>query len=357
MNLSELGWNDFFQRQLDAVTGELIPARVARQDATGYQLVSERGQLLGTLTGKLRYAAASRADLPAVGDWVLVKPLANEPEKVVMHALLERRSSFSRKEAGSKTGEQILAANIDTIFIVCGLDDNFNLHRIERYLLLSWDSGATPVVLLSKSDLCDDLEKRVEAVATIAMGANIHPISGLTGDGIENLRSYLGTGLTVTLLGSSGVGKSTIINRLLGFERFQTNEVRESDGKGRHTTSFREMAIMPHGGLIIDTPGMRELQMWADENSLSQSFDDVETLAEHCRYTDCVHQNEPGCAVKDAIEAGTFGQDRLKSYMKFQSELKQLAAQQEVQARLDGKKNRVRRVSRMTRRRPSKRRS
>ncbi|HJN52384.1 MAG: ribosome small subunit-dependent GTPase A [Pseudomonadales bacterium] len=354
MNLSELGWSDFFQEQCDSVGEKLIPARVARQDTTGYQLLAEQGELLGTLTGKLRYAAESRADLPAVGDWVLVQPLVNEPHKVVMHRLLARRSSFSRKEAGDKTDEQILAANIDTIFIVCGLDDNFNLHRIERYLLLAWDSGATPVVLLSKSDLCHDLDKKMEAVATIAMGVDIHPISGLTGDGIDNLRSYLGKGVTVTLLGSSGVGKSTIINSLLGFERFETSEVRGSDDKGRHTTTFREMAIMPDGGLIIDTPGMRELQVWADESSLSQSFDDVESLAERCRYGDCAHKNEPGCAVKDAIEAGTLDQDRLKSYLRFQRELKHLAAQQQVQARLD-RKNRVKRFSKMMKRRPSKR--
>jgi|TARA_Y100000310_G_scaffold343462_1_gene451198 ribosome biogenesis GTPase len=354
MNLSELGWNDFFQGQLDAVGEELVPARVARQDTTGYQLITEGGQLLGTLTGKLRYAATSRADLPAVGDWVLVKPLANEPDKAVMQVLLERRSSFSRKEAGSKTDEQILAANVDTIFIVCGLDDNFNLHRIERYLLLGWDSGATPVVVLSKSDLCQDLDKKLEAVASIAMGVDIHPISALTGDGVENLRTYLGKGMTVTLLGSSGVGKSTIINSLLGYERFETNEVRSADDKGRHTTTFREMAIVPAGGLIIDTPGMRELQVWADETSLAQSFDDVESLSERCRYRDCAHGNEPGCAVKGAIEDGTLDRDRLKSYLKFQRELKHLAAQQQVQARLD-RKNRVKRFSRMIRRRPSKR--
>lgn len=354
MDLSELGWNDFFQGQFDALGEELIPARVARQDATGYQLLAEKGQYIGTLTGKIRYAATSKADLPAVGDWVLVKPLPNEPGKVVMQRLLERRSHFSRKEAGMKTDEQILAANIDTIFIVCGLDDNFNLSRIERYLLLSWDSGATPVILLSKSDLCNDVDKKIEAVSAIATGVDIYPVSGLTGDGIENLRSYLGKGVTVTLLGSSGVGKSTIINNLLGFERFDTGEVRKDDARGRHTTTFREMAIMPEGGLIIDTPGLRELQMWADETSLSQSFDDVESLADRCKYRDCAHQNEPGCAVKEAIEAGSLEQTRLNSYLKLQREIKHLASQQMVQATL-ARKNQVRRRSRMIKRRPSKR--
>jgi len=354
MKLSELGWNDFFQGQLDAVGEDLIPARVTRQDTSGYQLLAENGQLVGTLTGKLRYAAASKADLPTVGDWVLAKPLDNEPDKVVMQRLLQRRSSFSRKEAGLKIDEQILAANIDTIFIVCSLNDNFNLHRIERYLLLGWDSGATPVILLSKSDLCSDLDKKIDAARTIAMGVDIQPVSALTGDGIEDLKRYLGKGKTVALLGSSGVGKSTIINRLLGFERFETNDVRNFDDKGRHTTTFREMVIMPEGGLIIDTPGMRELQVWADETSLSQSFDDVESLAGRCKYRDCAHQNEPGCAVKEAIEAGTLERDRLRSYLKFQRELKHLAAQQDVQARLD-RKNRVKRMSKMISRRPSKR--
>lgn len=354
MNLKELGWCDFFEDQLMPDEKHLVPARVVRQDLSGYLLYSERGALTGSLPGKFRHDITSKAELPTVGDWVLVNLLEAEPDKAVIRKLMQRQSQFSRKEAGEQLDEQIVAANIDTAFIVCGLDDNFNVQRIERYLLLAWESRATPHILLNKADICNDLDEKVDAVKQVAAGVDVSAISGLTGQGIDVVRDRIGIGQTAVLLGSSGVGKSTIINTLLGFERFQTNSVREGDSKGRHTTSFREMAQIPGAGLIIDTPGMREIQVWGDESSLSQTFDDLGELANLCKFRDCSHTNEPDCAVKAAIESGDLDETRLSSYKKLQRELKHLAEQQDIRARLE-RKSTSKRFSRMHRKRPSKR--
>lgn len=354
MNLKELGWSDFFDDQLLPDEKHLIPARVVRQDLSGYLLYSERGTLTGSLPGKFRHDITSKAELPTVGDWVLVSLLEHEPDKAAIRKLMHRRSQFSRKEAGEQLDEQIIAANIDTAFIVCGLDDNFNVQRIERYLLLAFESRATPHILLNKADICNDLNEKVNAVRQVAPGVEISTISGLTGQGIENLRDCIGIGQTAVLLGSSGVGKSTIINTLLGFERFQTSSVREGDSKGRHTTSFREMAQIPGAGLIIDTPGMREIQIWGDESSLFQAFDDLGELANQCKFRDCSHVNEPGCAVKAAIESGDLDEARLISYRKLQRELQHLSEQQDIRARPE-RKSAGKRFSRMYRKRTPKR--
>jgi ribosome biogenesis GTPase len=337
LNLEELGWNNFFQDQLTQNEAHLVPARVVRQDLTGYLLFSGNGVLSASLPGKFRHNTESKSELPCVGDWVLVTLLTDEPERAVIERLLDRRSRFSRREAGDQLHEQIIAANIDTAFVVSGLDTEFNLQRIERYLLLAWESKATPHILLNKADLCSDSKKKIETVRQAAPGVGISVISGLTGQGIDLLRAMIPIGQTGALLGSSGVGKSTIINSLLGFERFQTNSVRESDSKGRHTTTFREMTQIPGAGLIIDTPGMREIQIWADESTLSHAFNDLAELAEQCKFRDCSHDKEPGCAIKAAIEAGYLQESRLLSYRKLQQELKDLAAQQDVKARPERK--------------------
>ena len=351
MNLEELGWSEFFQKQLTQNYTHLIPARVVRQDLTGYLLFSGKGPLTGSLPGKFRHDITSKADLPSVGDWVLVTLLTDEPEKAVISKLMNRRSQFSRREAGEQLDQQIIAANIDTAFIVSGLDANFNVQSIERYLLLAWESDATPYILLNKADTCSNLGERVSSVRLVAPDVGISAISALTGQGIERLRDRIPKGETGALLGSSGVGKSTIINTLLGFERFQTRPVREGDSKGRHTTTFREMAQIPGAGLLIDTPGMRELQVWGDESSLAQTFDDLEVLAHQCRFRDCSHVNEPGCAIKAAIESGDLDEDRLTSYSKLQRELKHLSEQQQVKARTERKSERTR-LSRAHRKRP-----
>jgi ribosome biogenesis GTPase len=294
--------------------------------------------------GKLRFEAGSNGNMPAVGDWVVVKPLDGEA-RAVIHGVLPRRTAFLRKVAWVKTESQVLAANVDIVFLVMGLAKNFNLRRLERYLTLAWESGARPVVLLNKADLCDDVEAKVEEVGTVAFGVPTHAISAKDGVGLEAVAEHLEAGKTAALLGSSGVGKSTLINRLLGSERQETGEVREADGRGRHVTTSRELVSLPGGGLVIDTPGMRELQMWADGDSLKESFDDIEALAEGCRFRDCSHESEPGCAVKNAIEEGELEDKRFSSYKKIKRELDVLAIRKDQRAKID-LKNKQKQLSR-----------
>ncbi len=352
--LNDLGWDHFFASQCFDEP-ELIPARVFRQDVNQYHLYSAEGDLLGQLPGKFRMEARSKAEFPAVGDWVLTRRIqGDEPHKVTIERLLERKSKFSRKEAGEIVDEQIIAANIDTAFIVSGLDDDFNPNRIERYLLLSWDSGAMPVILLNKADVCDDVEARVEELESIAMGTPILVLSAADGTGIEALAPYFGPGQTCALMGSSGVGKSTIINSLIGYEHFETGAVREGDSKGRHTTTFRELVPLPSGGIVIDTPGMREIQVWADESSLGKSFSDIEELALQCKFSDCKHETEPGCAIRRAIGDGSLDEERLERYEKLLRELQHLEERQDAAARAEKKLER-KKFARLIRNRPDKR--
>ena len=358
-SLADLGWDHFFGQQIADLPEASFPARVARQDINQFQLKSEQGDLTGILPGRWRQEAFSKADLPTVGDWVTVTPIPQDQGKVQIGSLLERKSKFSRKEAGEVVDEQIVAANVDTVFIVSGLDDDFNPKRIERYLLLSWDSGALPVIVLNKEDLCDNLDEKLEALQMIAQGTPVLTMSAIEHEGIDALNDYIGAGKTCALMGSSGVGKSTIINCLLGYDRFATGSVRDDDSKGRHTTTFREMVMLPGGGLIIDTPGMREIQVWGDDANLSQSFlsksfADIEELAVQCRFRDCAHQSEPGCAVRQAIEAGELDEERLERYVKLQREVEHFESQQTAATRAEKKQER-RRFSKMVRNLPNKR--
>jgi ribosome biogenesis GTPase len=283
----------------------------------------------------MRYRAGEENLYPAVGDWVVVKPLVNE-QKGIIHTVLPRKSKFSRKVAGERTEEQIVSANVDTVFIVSGLDGgrNFNLRRIERYLTLAWSSGATPVIILNKLDLCKDIDVYIQSVESIAPGISIHSVSAKQRIGLAALRNYLTKGNTAAFLGSSGVGKSALINALLGVEKQETGEVREDDRMGRHTTTKRELIILPDGGIVIDTPGMREIQMWAGEEDLQGAFRDIEMLAKQCRFSDCSHGTESGCAVRAAIDQGELDPARLDSYQKLQNELKYLASREEHSNRL-----------------------
>lgn len=337
MKLEDLGWNEHFQAQLADSDPGLLPARVWRQDINQYHLLTADGDCTAVLPGRFRNEIISKAQLPTVGDWVL---LSGEPGSLVVQRLLDRFSKFSRKEAGDTVDEQVVAANIDYAFVVTGLDDNFNANRIERYLLLARHSQSTPIIILNKADLCDHVQAYIAELQSFAMDTPIHILTALERDSVEQLREYLGPGKTGALLGSSGVGKSTITNALLGYEHLETGDVREGDSKGRHTTTYREMCVLPGGGLLIDTPGMREIQMWADETAVSEAFSDVEEILLRCRFSDCKHNSEPGCAVQGAIEDGSLDIERLDSYQRFQRELAHLEEKYDAGARAQKRKSR-----------------
>lgn len=325
MNLTSLGWNEHY-KQLAAsfLKDGLIPARVASEQKQIYRVLTEQGEYSAEITGKMRFQADGRKDYPAVGDWVMISPRMDEG-KAIIHAILPRKTKFSRKIAGLVIDEQIVAANIDTIFIVNSLNNDFNISRIERYLILAWESGANPVLILSKADLCSDIDHKIAQIEDIAIGVPIHVISSLQNEGLDQLRPYLQEGQTAALLGSSGVGKSSIVNRLIGETIMNVQAVRAGDDRGRHTTTHRELIALEYGGLIIDTPGMRELGLWDSEAGLQTAFDDIEDLAKLCKFDDCSHGSEPGCAIKEAIKAGTLDRRRYDSYVKLQRELEYLA--------------------------------
>jgi len=325
MQLIDLGFNPFFDAHFEPHRNQGLSAvRIIREDRDKYIALGESGELNCTVSGKFRFETGCKGKFPAVGDWVAVSARPEEG-KATIQAVLPRKSFFSRKVAGQKTDEQVVAANMDIVFIVCGLDLNYNLRRIERYLSLAWESGADTVVLLNKTDLCPETEDRKKEVESIALGVEAHAISATLKVGLESVQNRIGHGKTAVFLGSSGAGKSTIINALLGVERLRVNEVIAAGSRGRHTTTFRELMLLPNGGMVIDTPGMRELQVWGDEEGLERAFGDVEALASKCRFRDCTHQSEPGCAVQAAVSDGSLDQGRLNSYFKLKKEFVYLA--------------------------------
>jgi ribosome biogenesis GTPase len=321
----------------------LTPARVVREDREIYLVQSAVGALWAEVTGKLRHEALSRSAYPAVGDWVAIEPRPAEG-RATLHAVLPRLSRFSRKVADARTEEQVVAANVDTVFLMSGLDGDLNLRRLERYLTLAWESGVTPVIVLNKADLATHLAEQMAAVESIALGVPVLALSAQSGQGLDALQSYLGRGQTVALIGSSGVGKSTLINALLGEERQKVAAVREDDSRGRHTTTARELLLLPSGACIIDNPGIREIQLWGEGESLGDAFEDVATLAAQCRFRDCRHHDEPGCAVRVALEEGHLDRGRWQSYQKLERELAFLATRTNERARLEVKAQSKRRA-------------
>jgi ribosome biogenesis GTPase len=333
MTLVELGWNDHFAREYARLAvKDVRPGRVAIEFNQIFRIYGEGEEIDAVTAGRVKHRARNRAELPAVGDWVVVRQRAEEDGAVIV-AVLPRRSAFTRRGAGNVTGEQVVAANVDVVFVVMGLDADYNLRRLERYVLMARESGALPVILLTKPDLCDDMPVHVRGVTRLTGDLPVHVLQPKLGEGLDQVRAHLGPGLTAALLGSSGVGKSTIINRLVGSDVQRTREVRESDSRGRHTTSHRELVMLPGGGLIIDTPGMRELQLWDAAGAVRETFEEIATLAAGCHFTDCRHRDEPRCAVKAAVETGTLSAARLDSYLKLQDEIVELARLQEERAR------------------------
>jgi ribosome biogenesis GTPase len=329
IDLHDLGWSDFLADAFAPYAARgLAAGRVAVEHKVAYRLFLASGEVTATLAGRLRHGAAERAGLPAVGDWVAVR-LVPEARAATIQAVLPRRTKFSRKVAGAAVAEQFVATNVDTVFLVVALGHDWSPRRLERYLLLAAESGARPVVVLNKVDRCPDLDAAIRAVAAVAPGVAVHAISAMRGDGLAVLAPYHARGQTVALLGSSGVGKSTLINRLLGRDLLATRAVREHDQRGRHTTTHRELVLLPDGGVLVDTPGMRELQLWAADEAAGEAFEDVETLAAQCHFSDCQHRAEPDCAVSAAIAAGQLAAERLDYYRQLQAELATLEARQE----------------------------
>jgi ribosome biogenesis GTPase len=325
--LPELGWSDFFAARFAAHEADgLRPGRVLSQEKLLYLVHDGKTELSAELSGRFRHEAEKTGAFPAVGDWVAIRP--HSEDHALIHALLPRRTSISRKVPLGVTAEQVIAANVDTVFLVTGLDQEFNPRRVERYLSAMLASGATPVVVLNKTDLCPNPATALAELGPIRSMVNVLQTSAAEGTGIEAIRAYARPGETVAFIGSSGVGKSTIINRLLGTERQDTGAVSKAVGKGRHVTTRRELIPLPGGGLLMDTPGLRELQLWSEESDVEGAFADIEALARQCRFRDCRHDGEPGCAVRAALEDGSLDPDRLHNFEKMQRELRFAARRQ-----------------------------
>ena len=332
MHLKDLGWDAFFEDAFEPYAADnLIPARVSARHHGPCELLTENGRMGGLPAGKL-----SDEELPAVGDWVAARPVDGE-RKAIIEAVLPRRTSFSRKEAFQRTREQVVAANVDTVFIVTAFGFDLNPRRLERYLTAAWDSGSTPVIVVNKLDTADDPWGELALVEPVSMGVPIHSVSAVTGEGLDELDAYLHVGATIVLLGSSGVGKSTLVNRFARSELLETSAT-SAAGRGRHTTSHRELVPLPSGALLLDTPGMRELQLWAGEEVLDTTFSEIAQFAAECKFSDCSHTSEPGCAIRRALGDGSLSQERWSSYTKLQREIRALEVRKDARLRSEERK-------------------
>ena len=317
-NLKEYGLTDRFVQEA-ALYNNLFLARVSEQHRDLYKVVSEQGELNANVSGKFVYLAYNQMNFPAVGDWVMIDRTDKNFGNAVIHHVLPRKSVFTRQASGTANEQQIVAANIDTVFICMSLNADFNLRRIERYLAIAWDSLATPVIVLTKSDLCEDLQQKMNEISSVSGGVDVVACSSENGYGYQAINAYIEQGKTIAFIGSSGVGKSTLINRLMGQDILATKKIREDDDKGRHTTTYRQLLHLPNGGIVIDTPGMRELQIYT--GNISKTFEDIEEIAAQCKYNNCAHGTEPGCMIQKEIENGTLSKKRFESYQKLQREI------------------------------------
>lgn len=357
INLNEYGWNKTHEANWEEMNEVLkmkksVPGRVTLEHKRMYRVITAEGEWLSVCSGAMKHDAQDRRDFPAVGDWVAVEKMPGE-ERGIIHAILPRTSLFSRKAAGSTIGEQIIATNIDIAFLVTSMNKDFNARRLERYLVAAYESGANPVVVLTKKDISDNPSYYIDEAQNIALGADIFAVSNVTREGISELKSLLKEGKTAALLGSSGVGKSSLTNAICGDETMTIQDIREDDAKGRHTTTHRELIKISTGGVLIDTPGMREFQLWDNNESLDSGFKDIEAFAATCKFNDCQHNNEPGCAVQEALATGDLPEDRYASYLKLQKELAFLERKMDRASKSE-ERNKWKKITKSMRKHPSK---
>ncbi|MGH2319220.1 ribosome small subunit-dependent GTPase A [Planococcus sp. SE5232] len=348
--IEQYGWNSSWQEK---ITAPGIPGRVTLEHKNLYRVVTDHGEWLCSLSGKYRHQH-TRIEFPCVGDWLMVEQMPGE-EKGIIHQVLPRTSQFSRKMAGETSDIQLIAVNVDYVFLAMSLNHDFNVRRLERYLLAAWDSGSNPVIVLTKKDQCSDIGPYLRQVEAVAFGVPVFAVSALTGEGIEELQQQLAGSKTGALLGSSGVGKSSLINALSGSERMMVQDIREDDSKGRHTTTHREMILLPEGGLMIDTPGMREFQLGDYSEGVEAGFSDVESLALACRFRDCAHNDEPGCRVQEALRNGELDARRYQSYLKLKRELAHMERKSDAAAQ-KAERSKWKQVTKDNRKRPVKKR-
>jgi ribosome biogenesis GTPase len=348
MSLSQWGWDWYFEAMWNETEREdAMPARVVAQHRKYWRVAGAFGECLSEASGKLRLAAEAGADWPAVGDWVSVE-INGSRDLALIGMVLPRRNQFARKAPGKRVEEQVIAANVETALVVSALDSDVNPRRVERYIAQCWESGVRPVLILNKADACENACEKVAEMERVALGIPVHVVSARTGQGMEGLERLFIPGQTLVMLGSSGVGKSTLTNRLLRRSLQKVNDVRENDSRGRHTTTTRELFALPDGALLIDTPGLRELQLWDAEEGLAQTFADIHLLAARCRFRDCRHETEPCCAVQAAVQAGTLDSARLENRRKLMREKEFLRRKMDPEARSE-EKQRIKRLTREAR--------